>query len=94
MGIVSYLLQALTSTPTNVPPFVTDALYTLQYGHVVARFGIFFLHELDLSLEHVIPGIRKKDTHLVSFQAGYKPLLTLVGVFSNVIMCKQFGSQV
>lgn len=77
-GIISYLLQALTSTPVKVPTFVNDALYTLQYGAVIGEFGMFFLHNMSLEHERVIPFIRQYDTHVAIFQAGYKVLPTRV----------------
>lgn len=47
-GLMSYLLQALMSTPVNVPRSVREALLELTFGANVARFGAFFLSDLDL----------------------------------------------
>ncbi|KAJ3804177.1 hypothetical protein F5876DRAFT_83622 [Lentinula aff. lateritia] len=38
-GLLSYLFQALNSTPVIVPSFVRDALSVLQYGTVIATCG-------------------------------------------------------
>ena len=77
-GLISYLMQALTSTPVNVPAFVNDALYVLEFGVVMAKFGTFFLHELNLGMESVVPRIRARDTPTIKFQAGVKILPTKV----------------
>ncbi len=47
-GLVSYLLQSLMSTPVMVPTFVRQCLTELGFGSNVARFGLFFLSDLDL----------------------------------------------
>lgn len=82
-GLISYLMQALTSTPVNVPSFVTDALYVLDFGVVMAKFGTFFLHELDLRRSKVLPRIREKDTPGIEFQGGIKLLPTKVNTVSS-----------
>lgn len=71
-GLVSYLFQALNSTPVKVASFIKDALYSLRYGAMMSEFGVFFIHGLDLELEGVIPEIRQKDSHFVSFEARIK----------------------
>ncbi len=53
-GVLSYLYQSVVSTPVKVHTFVRRALAELLYGNVVARFGMFFLHNLDVTLEESI----------------------------------------
>lgn len=68
-GIVAYLFQSITSTPTLVPTFVRHALGELHFGSVMARFGQFFISDLDLGKEEVIPGLTVKDSAGVYQQA-------------------------
>lgn len=81
-GIISYLMQGLTSTPVKVECFVRDSLYLLEFGTGMAKFGTFFLHELDLNKEVVLPGIRSKDTVSVEFAAGVrmKPIKVIMNM--------------
>lgn len=69
-GIVAYLLQSITSTPTKVPQFVTQALGELHYGSVMARFGQFFISDIHMSDALVIPTVTQKDNASVYQQAN------------------------
>ncbi|KAJ3791620.1 hypothetical protein GGU11DRAFT_751383 [Lentinula aff. detonsa] len=55
-------MQSITSTPVRVPSFVRKALGELQYGGVMARFGQFFISEIDFKLERVVNEIEDRDT--------------------------------
>ncbi|KAJ3738430.1 hypothetical protein EV360DRAFT_90552 [Lentinula raphanica] len=61
-GLVSYLMQSITSTPVRVPSFVRKALGELRYGAVMAQFGQFFISDIDFKLELVIDEIEDRDT--------------------------------
>ncbi|KAK7433665.1 hypothetical protein VKT23_020640 [Stygiomarasmius scandens] len=69
-GLISYLMQAIISTPVLVPTFVREALRNLYFGAVMARCGMFFLHDLDLAKANLIPSIRQKDDYLIWKEAN------------------------
>lgn len=68
-GLVAYLFQSITSTPTLVPTFVRHALEELAFGSVMARFGQFFISDLNLKKAEIIPGITAKDSAGIYQQA-------------------------
>lgn len=69
-GIVAYLFQSITSTPTFVPTFVRHALGELHFGSVMARFGQFFISDMNLKNSAIIPSVTAKDSAGVYQQAN------------------------
>ena len=67
-GILSFMQQSVHSTPRRVETFVRLNLAALQYNGVVDRFGMFFLHNLDmkaLDSDNVLPEITPRDEYAV-----------------------------
>ncbi|KAK1216499.1 hypothetical protein PQX77_020851 [Marasmius sp. AFHP31] len=62
-GLFSYLMQSITSTPVEVPTFTKDVLSQLQYGIVMSLQGMFFIGQLALDLENIVPDLERADTY-------------------------------
>lgn len=60
-GLFAFLMQSILFTPPQTDPYVTESLNLLCFREVVERFGLFFLHDLDLSLNHCLPEILRMD---------------------------------
>jgi len=60
-GLLTYLLQSVLYTPTMVSSYVNESLALLRFREVVDRFGMFFLHDLDLSREVCLPAVLRAD---------------------------------
>lgn len=60
-GLFAFLMQSLLFTPPESDPYVTESLNLLCFREVVERFGMFFLHDLDLTLNNCLPEILKMD---------------------------------
>lgn len=60
-GLLTHMLQSVLVTPINVSPYVNESLALLYYRQVVDRFGMFFLHNLDLNKEKCLPEVLEKD---------------------------------
>lgn len=74
-GILSYILQALMSTPVNQKSFTTAALAELRLGSTVAHQGLFFLHTLNLNMEKSFGlGLDATDTYDVINQSKVRLL--------------------
>jgi hypothetical protein len=71
-GLFTYMLQSVIFTPTLVSSFVNESLALLRYRQVVDRFGMFFLHNLDLGLEKCLPEVLSKDDLDVLSRLGVK----------------------
>jgi len=71
-GILAYMMQSVIFTPTLVSPFVSESLDLLYYKQVVDRFGMFFLHDLDLTLENCLPSVLDRDDADVLGAMGVK----------------------
>ena len=60
-SLLMHLMRLVDHSPIPMAPYLRDALMDSHYDQVVERFGMFFLHELDL--EHgTIGGIDKEDS--------------------------------
>jgi len=62
-GVLMHLIRSIDSTPTDVPAHVRESLSALKMRQVVSRFGMMFIHDLDLSpnSETTLPGVRPCD---------------------------------
>jgi hypothetical protein len=60
-GLLTFMLQSVLFTPTMVSSFVNEALALLWYRQNVDRFGMFFLHSLDLNKEKCLPEMLIED---------------------------------
>ncbi|KAF8057192.1 hypothetical protein FPV67DRAFT_1430596 [Lyophyllum atratum] len=72
-GLMSYLMQSVLSTPTMVNSYVRESLALLNFKASTDRHGMFFLHELNLSKDHIIPGILQCDDLQVKRILGIAP---------------------
>ncbi|KAF8054352.1 hypothetical protein FPV67DRAFT_1430061 [Lyophyllum atratum] len=72
-GLMSYLMQSVLSTPTMVNSYVRESLGLLNFKASTDRHGMFFLHELDLTRDHIIPGILECDDLQVQRILGIAP---------------------
>src|SRR5277367_5481516 len=61
MGLLTYLLQSILFTPQTVSSYVNESLALLQFHQVVDRFGMFFLHDLNLNQRICLPPVLRKD---------------------------------
>ena len=69
-GLHQFLMQSIIFTPPITETFVRNALYILRYQANVARQGMFFLNELDLTLESCHPELPEKDDLFVLQRIG------------------------
>ncbi|KAJ7148192.1 hypothetical protein C8R43DRAFT_952798 [Mycena crocata] len=60
-GLVAFMLQSLNSTPQRVESFVRRALGLVRFDGVMSRYGMFFLHNLEITHPTVIPEIDEVD---------------------------------
>ena len=60
-GLFTYLMQSVLFTPTMVNSYVRESLALLNYKVTVDRFGMFFLHDLDMTKDICLPGVLVKD---------------------------------
>jgi hypothetical protein len=60
-GLFAYLMQSVLFTPTTVNSYVRESLALLNYKATVDRFGMFFLHDLDMTKDICLPGVLVKD---------------------------------
>src|SRR5215471_2993752 len=60
-GLLSYLLQSVLYTPPTTSSHVNESLALLRFRQVVDRYGMFFLHELDLTKEICLPEVLPMD---------------------------------
>jgi len=54
-------MQSVLFTPTMVNSYVRESLALLNYKATVDRFGMFFLHDLDMTRDVCLPGVLVKD---------------------------------
>jgi hypothetical protein len=75
-GLFSYMMQSVLFTPTMVNPHVRESLALLNYKASANRFGMFFLQDLDMSLEIVLPEVLAMDDLQMLRSLGYmeKPI--------------------
>ena len=69
-GLHQFLMQSIIFTPPITETFVRNALYILRYRANIAQQGMFFLHELDLTLESCHPELPEKDDLLIIQRIG------------------------
>jgi hypothetical protein len=71
-GLLTYMLQSTLFTPPIVSSFVKESLSLLRFSQVVDRFGMFFLHDLDLTQENCLPEVLDRDDADVLRALGVK----------------------
>src|ERR1700735_1683507 len=67
VSLLSYMMRSVDTNPITTESYLKDALRDLNYHGVVAYFGMFFLHELNLDTrpeEPILPEIQD-DNELV-----------------------------
>ena len=69
-GLHQFLMQSIIFTPPITETFVRNALYILRYRANITRQGMFFLHELDLTLESCHPELPEKDDLFIIQRIG------------------------
>ncbi|KAI0737445.1 hypothetical protein C8Q80DRAFT_1276446 [Daedaleopsis nitida] len=69
--LICYLIETMTNTPTIIPQPVRNSLALLSAQNIINRFGILFLHNLDLSDRLVIPEIQEFDDEDVRRTLGF-----------------------
>lgn len=60
-SLIMHLIRCVCHNPIPMVPHLTKALKDLGAAETIARFGMFFLHALDLSLSSIV-GIDQDDT--------------------------------
>lgn len=61
-GVISFLLRSVDMTPRMVPGHVRESLGLLRFKEIKARFGMFFLHDLELKNRNPLPEVQEYDT--------------------------------
>jgi hypothetical protein len=59
--LFAFLMQSALFTPPFIRPQVKDSLTSLNFGPLANRFGMFFLHDLDMSKELCLPEVAEED---------------------------------
>jgi len=72
-SVLMHLIKLVNHTPIPMAPYLCDALKDLHYDQVVERFGMFFLHELDLR-HGTIGGIDLVDSAACQYDMGRSKL--------------------
>jgi hypothetical protein len=68
-GLLCYLMESVGSTARITPTVVLEALRSLNIAAIVNRFGMAFLHDLDVrSMEEALPKVQSADDVLVRTQ--------------------------
>ena len=65
-GIIMHLIRCVSTSPIVIPTYVRKALQDLRFEAIGNRFGMFFLHDLDLE-QGTLDGIDAKDDTKVQF---------------------------
>ena len=60
-GIFAFMMQSVLFTPPEINTYVRESLNLLCFRETVERFGMFFLHDLDITLNDCLPEILKMD---------------------------------
>jgi hypothetical protein len=60
-GLWTYLMQSVMFTPTMVHSYVTNSLAMLRFKQRVDRFGMFFLHDLNLEKRSILKEVMQAD---------------------------------
>lgn len=60
-GLFAFLMQSVLFTPPEVDAYVRESLNLLRFRENVERFGMFFLHDLDMTKNNCLPEILKVD---------------------------------
>jgi len=61
----------MLSTPTMVNSYVREFLVLLNYKATVDRFGMFLLHDLNMTKDISLPGVLVKDDLYVLCKLGW-----------------------
>ena len=72
-GIFAFLMQSVLFTPAIVRGYVQESLTQLNFKAMVNRFGIFFLHDLDMSKELCLPEVVEVDDVNILRTLGLNP---------------------
>jgi hypothetical protein len=60
-GLLTHMLRSVVSTPMEVPSFVNESLALLNTRQLVDRFGMLFLHNLNLKRENPLEDVQEQD---------------------------------
>ena len=63
-AILMHLIRSVSVTPMRTPAYVNQALVSLNFGPMMERFGMGFLHDLDLEIGN-ISGVASEDDDVV-----------------------------
>lgn len=72
-GLFAFLMQSVLFTPAMVRPYVKESLQRLNFNAIVNKFGMFFLHDLDMSKELCLPEVVEQDDLDVLRALGLNP---------------------
>jgi hypothetical protein len=65
-GILMHLIRCVSTCPAVIPTYVRKALQDLRFEAIGNRFGMFFMHDLDL-VQGTLEGIDAKDDSRVEY---------------------------
>jgi len=60
-SIVTHMLRCVSSTPIVYEAHLRESLLALNYQPTIDRFGMFFLHDLELEKVKCLPEVQAKD---------------------------------
>ena len=69
-GLFAFMMQSVLFTPPQVDSYVRESLNLLCFREVVEHYGLFFLHDLDMTLNTCLPEILQMDDAGVNRSLG------------------------
>jgi hypothetical protein len=60
-SLIMHLIRNIITTPINTHSYLNAALIDLNFGPCIERFGMFFLHDIDISNNIFLPGLEQND---------------------------------
>ncbi len=71
--LFAFLMQSVLFTPPFIRPQLKESLTSLNFSPLVNRFGMFFLHDLDMSKELCLPEVAEVDDLDLLTALGFNP---------------------
>ncbi|KAF8325136.1 hypothetical protein F5887DRAFT_901684 [Amanita rubescens] len=71
--LFAFLMQSTLFTPPFIRPQLKESLTSLNFSPLVNRFGMFFLHDLDMSKELCLPEVAEVDDLDLLTALGFNP---------------------
>lgn len=72
--LLHHMLQSVVFTPPQIPKNVRESLYVLRSTSSAQRFGIFFLHDLEIEAKRPLREVAQADTLDVLSEIGVREM--------------------